>query len=325
MTKKRDTITALFIGFSGQDNTLVIPRPYIEFCGGDHLTALLLSQILYWAERTNDPDGWFAKSYTDWEKELCMTEYQVKRAISGDKRRKRIGFILENVGIETKLERSKYYKGAATLHYKVDYEKLTRAIQKHFSGSEVGDIADQTLQPPNNVQIDPPTSLGGTPQQCSDRSTETISETTAKTIKEIAPEAQHEQKLSEHQLMVGAISRALGIDPDYLTGKRAGTIGSASKEIRKAKGKPDQMEDFVKWLRKKGEADKWSGGITEHAMVKYWPDYATESAPKPPPEEIDFGTKAEWEARRDAYHQSDEFKAARNAVLVEAGHAIPED
>ena len=49
-------------------------------CNGDHLAALLLSQILYWSDRTSDPDGWFAKSYADWHDEVALTERQIKRS-----------------------------------------------------------------------------------------------------------------------------------------------------------------------------------------------------------------------------------------------------
>lgn len=332
-TKKRDTITALFVGFSGQDNTLVIPRPYIEFCGGDHLTALLLSQILYWAERTDDPDGWFAKSYTDWEKELCMTEYQVKRAISGDKRRKKIGFILENIGIETKLERSKYYKGAATLHYKVDYAKLTRAIQKHFAGSEVGDIAEQTLQPPNNVQIDPPTSLGGTPQHRSDRSTETISETTTEIIK-IPPSGGTVVNPDDKQPHVaiiedGYLAAMEAVGRKVIVPKPIPRNATMAMAIHANNFTWQQVRDCVRWIydpEGDGETQTyWQKrddpiSLERIAAVidKWWNEHK-------PIEPVNFGTLAEWESERDAQARSPKAIAARNAVLQEAGYAIPDD
>lgn len=125
--KVRDEITALFVTFAGQSGTLVIPRPYIDFCGGDHLAALLLSQILYWAERAKAESEWFSKSYDEWYDELRMTRYQVNRAINGDKRSK--GFLgLKAVGIETKLKPSVHHKGAATIHYRVNFEKLREAV-----------------------------------------------------------------------------------------------------------------------------------------------------------------------------------------------------
>jgi hypothetical protein len=150
----RTQVTSLFQKFAGQSATLVIPRPYIDFCEGDHLAALLLSQILYWSERTDDPDGWFAKSYEDWHDELGLTDRQVKRIVKGDKRRQDDGFSLESVGIETKLARSDHYQGAATLHYRVNHAVLSEKINVF---SQVPTIArnDQCGIPPIAQNDDP--------------------------------------------------------------------------------------------------------------------------------------------------------------------------
>jgi hypothetical protein len=162
----RSAALAIFQQFAGQSATLVIPRPFIELCQGDHLAALLLSQLLYWSERTNDEDGWFAKSYEDWYKEIGLTEYQIKRTIKGDKRRKNAGFSLTSIGAETKLKRSDFYGGAATLHYRINQDVLQDAIWSF--------IRDQNI-----VQNGIKTLSGSTPQQCSERSyTEIITKNT---------------------------------------------------------------------------------------------------------------------------------------------------
>ncbi len=88
----KDELTRLFAEFSGNSKesaVLVIQRPYLRLCKGDHLAALLLSQIMYWQQRTTDPDGWFSHSYKDWEDELGLSKYQVSRLISGESARAR--------------------------------------------------------------------------------------------------------------------------------------------------------------------------------------------------------------------------------------------
>ena len=65
--------------FAGQANVLTIPRLFIDWTG-DHISALLLSQIIYWSSRTKDADGWFYKSAKDWEDELRISDYQLARA-----------------------------------------------------------------------------------------------------------------------------------------------------------------------------------------------------------------------------------------------------
>lgn len=174
MTKKspsRDTVTDLFRSFAGQVNTLTIPRPYIDLCGGDHLSALLLSQILYWSDRTEDANGWFAKSYEEWHEELAMTEYQIKRAINGDKRNKNIQKALKDFGVESKLKPSKFHSGAATLHYRVNIEKLQQTV--------IDFVQNAVL---NNVQNAPQTLLETPPKQSSELYTETIPETISEII-----------------------------------------------------------------------------------------------------------------------------------------------
>jgi hypothetical protein len=170
----RDSVTELFRRFAGQINTITIPRPYIDLCGGDHLAALLLSQILYWSDRTKDPNGWFAKSYPEWYDELAMTQYQIHRAIHGDKRSKKNAEEkgktpvagLKTFGVETSLKESPYHHGAMTLHYRVDLEKLQNAIIDFVNDNPLNNVD----RPPSTMLIDPP-------QQCGGTYTETISET----------------------------------------------------------------------------------------------------------------------------------------------------
>lgn len=122
-----DAIAQLAAKFSGQDKVLVIPRFYITLCGGDHLAALLLNQIIYWTDITTDKAGWFSKSYKDWDKELGMSQYQVKRAIE----------VLKPLGVETHLHRSNHYKFAPTLHYRVNMQVLSQSIMKFLHNPQL--------------------------------------------------------------------------------------------------------------------------------------------------------------------------------------------
>jgi hypothetical protein len=104
--------------YSGQAKTIVVPTFYIELTG-DINTAILLNQIIYWSDRTTcNKEGYFYKSYKDWEEELHLTEYQVKRSSN---KLKEMGFL------ETKLFKA---NGAPTLHYKFDFDKFSESIMK---------------------------------------------------------------------------------------------------------------------------------------------------------------------------------------------------
>ena len=58
----------------------------VEFLQGDHIASIFINQVLYWTDRTTDPDGWYYKTFDEWKKELQLSYYQVNRVIHGDKR-----------------------------------------------------------------------------------------------------------------------------------------------------------------------------------------------------------------------------------------------
>jgi len=102
--------------FAGQANVLTIPRLFIDWTG-DHISALLLSQIIYWSSRTRDSEGWFYKSAKEWEEELSISDYQLSRAT------KKLG----DAGVETKLKK---IQGAPTLHYRIDQDGFLNWISE---------------------------------------------------------------------------------------------------------------------------------------------------------------------------------------------------
>lgn len=129
----RDTVTSLFSSFAGQGGTLVIPRPYIDFCKRDHLAALFLSQCLYWSDRTRDKDGWFSKSFEEWDAELGMSTFQVRRAVK----------VLAAYGLEVKKRRSSVHGGAPTLHYRVNKTVIAQRISE-FLGLVSSSLMEET-------------------------------------------------------------------------------------------------------------------------------------------------------------------------------------
>lgn len=75
----RDYISSIITQFSGQNNIIPIPVIYIEITE-DYHTAALLNQLIYWSDRTSRKDGYFYKSYKEWEEEIQLSKYQVMRA-----------------------------------------------------------------------------------------------------------------------------------------------------------------------------------------------------------------------------------------------------
>ena len=103
----RDQVFNLVKSFSGQSNVIAVPRIFITLTGSASL-ALLLSQLLFWTERTTRPDGFIFKSDQDWKDEVGVTPYAVSKF-------KTLPYI------ETKVKRA---NGSPTTHYRLLFDSL---------------------------------------------------------------------------------------------------------------------------------------------------------------------------------------------------------
>src|SRR3990172_12308713 len=107
----QQNIVKLIKAISGQANVLTIPRIYLDLLNNKHRAALLLSQCVYWSDRTKDPEGWFYKTYAEWKKELALNQHAVETALK----------VLP--WIETKIDR---VNRTNKMHYRVRMEELTK-------------------------------------------------------------------------------------------------------------------------------------------------------------------------------------------------------
>jgi hypothetical protein len=115
------SINDLVKAISGQASILTIPRIYVNLLAGDLKAALLLNQAVFWSDKTRDPDGWFYKSYAEWEQEITLSQYEVKRAS-------------ETLKVEGLLEvKLKKANNAPTLHYRVNLDAVTDRIMKKLN------------------------------------------------------------------------------------------------------------------------------------------------------------------------------------------------
>ena len=140
------------IGEAYGDKTLVLcPTVFVKLLHGNHKAAILLSQILYWSDRTKDPDGWFFKSYADWTAETGLSEAQVRRIVHGDRRTQQVQLTLHDLGVETKLKKVRS-SGAPTVHYRVNQKQFLNALQA-FMGQ--GDTDHLQVSNPANEGDEP--------------------------------------------------------------------------------------------------------------------------------------------------------------------------
>jgi len=92
-----------------------VPKVYVQYTG-DITTAILLNQIIFYSDKSKRNDGYFYKSYKEWEEEICLSERQVRYSAKK----------LKNKGIlKTKLMKA---NGSPTVHYKFLFDNFAESI-----------------------------------------------------------------------------------------------------------------------------------------------------------------------------------------------------
>ncbi len=127
--------------FSGQQNILAIPRPFIHCCG-DITSALFLSQLLYWTDKAKRKDGYVFKSYREWEEEIGLSESQIRRAT--------VKLKTEGV-LETKLMKA---NGAPTLHYRIIKNQFEEWILNKLQNGILTNIRIDSEESSDSSNID---------------------------------------------------------------------------------------------------------------------------------------------------------------------------
>ena len=158
------------------DRPIAFHRCFVDPTGSI-TAALMLSQALYWQQRTKDPDGWWYKTREEWREETGMSRWEQEEA---RKRLRRVGVLREERrGIP------------ARLWYRVDEGQLWALLTKTDPPTEP-DAGPEGLDPAaNQMEGKPPTGRleasppdGGKTANWSVSPPPTITETTAETTAE---------------------------------------------------------------------------------------------------------------------------------------------
>ena len=90
-------------------------RSFVDI-GGSITAALFLSQLFYWSDRGEDPDGWIYKTYAEWTDETRMS----RKELDGARKKLRVTGLLEEkkCGIPAKL------------YYRINFKSLQKAFEK---------------------------------------------------------------------------------------------------------------------------------------------------------------------------------------------------
>lgn len=117
------TIIALIKSLSGQSNVLTIPRVFVTLTKS-HRAALVLSQCIYWSDKSTMTGGWFYKSYREWHDELGIPKSAMINAVR----------VLVDMGLlQTRVQRNFL---APTCHYWVDLEAVAKQVKDVFDSVE---------------------------------------------------------------------------------------------------------------------------------------------------------------------------------------------
>jgi hypothetical protein len=134
-----------------EDLRALLSRPIafhrlLAIAGGSIGAGVFLSQLIYWSERTTDPEGWIYKTFTDWWDEAALSRHELDTIRVALKKK---GLIHEKrAGVPAKL------------FYRIDWENLRKglpeAARKHREG-----VRKRDAKYPDKV---PAIQIAGSPQ-----------------------------------------------------------------------------------------------------------------------------------------------------------------
>jgi hypothetical protein len=163
----REVTLKIIRALTGQANILTIPREFINYtkslkCG------LFLSQLLYWSDRVKRADGFIYKTYDEWDKEIHLSEYDVRKAVK----------VLKSKGIlETKLKKA---NGSPTVHYRLDLNRFSESFMNYLQEEKSKNSENQAVETEESL-------------------TETTTETTTVKKRESADALTHPQILQTNE------------------------------------------------------------------------------------------------------------------------------
>jgi len=104
---------------------ITCPKAFINFMG-DMKGGFILNQLIFWSDKTEDPDGWMYKSYEEWQKELPnISKYIIYSRTEW----------LKDLSILETEERPHPYKLNIQKFYRLDIEKFMEIFGYWLKGN----------------------------------------------------------------------------------------------------------------------------------------------------------------------------------------------
>lgn len=114
---------------------VAVPPILIKVFGSAKL-AIMWSQIAYWRDKTNDPDGWVYKTQSEMYEETGLTRKEQDKA--------------REIGRKLEVLDDKVMGTPPKIHYKVNLEKTIELIEKYLSESKTKSLFP--VEPKEKIQ-----------------------------------------------------------------------------------------------------------------------------------------------------------------------------
>ena len=232
---------------SGHGPGTFVPFELIRITG-DASTAILFSQMLYWASRMGGRQ--FYKSVTDWHQETQLSKRVIRRIINGDKRSENGKPSIRDLGVDVEVKRA---NGAPTNHYRVNYRKLAAYLQEHCTPNTETDASYTNGTNPHVPMVQ------NDYDQWYKSITEDYQETKTTHTAPDKPSRGSEKKPTHQQMLSQAVVDAIGIsNPTRSEWSRAAKVG---KELEEAGVAAEDFGALVQFVRNQA-AGKWTVTMT---------------------------------------------------------------
>ena len=130
MMSKKQRSNAKEIFFALLGDRPIAYHPMIAHVLGDVKQALFTCQLLYWHDKGKLPDGWIWKTQQEWTEETGLSRYEQQTA-----RR----HLVEKGVLQEKLRNV-----PATLHYRLDLDRLYELTEDWYDWNEMQPVCDIT-------------------------------------------------------------------------------------------------------------------------------------------------------------------------------------
>lgn len=149
-----EQIKAVIMALMGQANTITIPRELVRFFGGDYVAAGMMGQLIYWDDKTTTGDRWVYKTADQWDEELCISDYQVRRGAK---------VLTDLKFIKREFRKNPEYQNGTTpvWHYQLDLDTFIEMFTAFLEVRQTGTSTNSTTEvgetaPPPLKKLQPP-------------------------------------------------------------------------------------------------------------------------------------------------------------------------